>query len=99
MKSAVVSLLVVAVCAALFFTNPSEKDHKQAVHKQMADQLGMTGFLSDVVESGLNRLDALDFRYRNYFFFSQLTYDDETVSFGVLNNVWADEEVDKILGL
>ena len=82
-------LLIVVVCVALAATNPGEEAHKEAVYQALPQQMGAEGIVGELAGAALDRLDLLPLRYHNYLLFSTVTYGDDTVSVGLVTNVWA----------
>ena len=80
-------LLIVIGCVALVFTNPGEKAHKDVVYKKLSSEAGVSGFLGDVAGSLMENVDVVPFAYKNYLFFSTMTFRDDIVSIGIFNHV------------
>jgi hypothetical protein len=76
----VVALIVVI----LLLSNPSRETHVDAIREQQ----------SSVAGAGIAiAADALGaFEYNNYGIFSTVSSDEDTISFGMLANVWVDED-------
>jgi hypothetical protein len=85
--SKIIAALIVVVCVALAFTNPGEKAHKDVVYQKLSGEAGMSGFLGEVAGDVMGNANLLQLRYKNYFFFSTMTFREDVVSFGLLNYV------------
>jgi hypothetical protein len=80
-------LLIVIGCVALVFTNPGEQAHKDVVYKKLSGEAGMSGFLGDIAGNVMENFDFVPFEYKNYLFFSTMTFRGDIVSVGIFNHV------------
>jgi len=81
-------LLIVVACIALAVTNPGEEVHKQVVYQSLSQKMGAEGFWGELAGGALGSLDVLPLEYHNYLLFSTVTYRQDTLSVGLLTNVW-----------
>ena len=84
-------LLAIAACVTLAIMNPGAEAHKEAVYDRLAQQAGVKGLLREMAGDLLGNVDVVPLKYHNYFLYSTMTFRDETVSIGYLNNVRATE--------
>ncbi|MBN2474902.1 MAG: hypothetical protein JXB62_09870 [Pirellulales bacterium] len=85
MRLKIIVLLLVAIGVALVILNPGETVHKKALYQHMAGEAGMDGVLGDVAGDVLKGLDIVPLKYNNYFVYSTMTLQGDTVSVGFLN--------------
>lgn len=80
----IILAVVVIVVIVLAVTNPSEKDHMDAIRGRQDSAVGAG--LAIAAEA----LGA--YEYHNYFLFSTVTSGEDRVSLGVLDNVWTSSD-------
>jgi len=73
-------LLVIGVAILLAITNPAKETHAEAIMRHGAEKGLIEGIAAAVV------VELAD--YHNYVVFSTAAYNEQTLTFGILGNVW-----------
>lgn len=81
-------LIVIVAGAVLFFTNPNQDAHKQAVYTAAATQATQSEVLGKIAVDLLGNTGVVALTYNNYYVCSTTTLNGETKSIGAFSKVW-----------
>jgi len=88
--------LLVIVCIAMAVTNPNAEAHQKVFYANLPKEMGLKGIWQKLAGGALQDLDVVPLKYHNYFFFSTMALNDETVSYGLFNQIWEADRVEAI---
>jgi len=88
--------LLVIICIAMAVTNPDAEAHKKVFYANLPKEVGAKGLWQKLAGAVMENADVIPVEYHNYFFYSTMTLRDETISYGLFNQIWPAEWVESV---
>ena len=81
-------LALIVAAAVLFFTNPGQEAHRQAVYTAAAAEATQSEVLGKIAVDLLGKTEVVPLTYNNYYVCSTTTLNGETKSVGAFSRIW-----------
>ncbi len=88
--------LLVIICVAMAMTNPNAEAHKKVFYANQSEKVVAKRIWQKLTAAVAENIDAIPLEYHNYLLFSTMTLNDETVSYGLFNQIWEAEWVESL---